>query len=310
MTETKFRFGPATFHFLQTDGPRGFLLRYALAYALVSVGVQAASLWLQGPVYEIYFRACVENGCDFTPYTDELNSAGVQANLSALMLLPLTLGIWVVFEAASQRRYIRGEGFRLALGGDEGRLAIVGLIWAALLIVGYFALVIGALIPGLILGLALGAAAGVIAGALALLAGAGVALWLFARLSPASALTIRDREIRFFEAWPLSRGQGGGLALSYLALFLAFLVMMILAYGALLIMGIALLPPSLIDRGGDADAISDAVRQPGFWMPLTLAFLPAAGLLSLFAHALGGPAAWVVRARTLSHGTALSETFS
>lgn len=310
MSDKDYSFGRATFHFLHTDGPRGFLLRFVLTYAAVSFILQGISFWLQGPVYEIYLRGCLENRCDFMPYLDEINAASMRSNLATLMILPLTLGIWVIFEAASQRRYIRSEGFRLALGADEGRLAIVALIWAALLIAGYFAIVLGAVIPGLIIGLVLGAEAGAIVGLLAFLAGLGIGLWLFARLSAASALTVRDEQIRFFESWNLTKGHGGGLTLSYILLLLIFMVIMILGYAASFLFALALLSPVLAESTGNSDAISEAIRQPGFWMPLSLSFLPVLGLMSLMAHAFGGPAAWIVRQQTARGGTAISDTFS
>src|SRR3990167_8795248 len=203
-----FRIGPAILHFRHTSGPRGFLLRFALAYALVTLALQGLSLWMQAPIYEIYLRACAENGCNIEPYLDEMTRIAPQANAFSLLLLPASLAIWVLFEAASQRRYIRDEGFGLRLGADEGRLALVGLIWFALLIAAYFGLVIGAAIPAVIGGALAGIAGGVIVGGLALLALMGLGLYLFSRLSLASALTIRDREIRFFESWRLTKGSG------------------------------------------------------------------------------------------------------
>ncbi|MEX1251437.1 MAG: hypothetical protein WEA77_09615 [Hyphomonas sp.] len=156
----------AALHFLRTDGPRGFLMRFAFVYAAATLVMQVFGLWLQAPVYEIYLRAFAENDGDITAYADELNAVSLQSNLGSLLMLPVSLAIWVMFEGASQRRYIRAEGFRLRISADEGRLALVGLIWGALLIGGYFALALGAIIPGVIAGATAGVAAGVIVGGL------------------------------------------------------------------------------------------------------------------------------------------------
>jgi hypothetical protein len=301
----------ATLHFLRTEGPRGFVVRFALVYATIALILQAVSLWVQAPVYEIYLRACLENECDFIPYMDELNAVSLQSNLTSLLMLPLSLAVWVVFEGASQRRYIRGEGFRLAIGADEGRLAIVALIWIALLFGGYLALVFGTVLPGLIIGLIGGAAAGAIVGGLIFLVGLVGALWLFARLSPASALTIRDRHIRFFEAWNLTRGNGWRLAGSYFLLLAGYVVLVSVSFVVLLLLGILLLAPAIDSSAGSetAPAILATMSQPYFWAPVLLMMFLVLTIQSVFSHAMGGPAAFIVRQSTARSGTAISETF-
>ena len=301
----------ATLHFLRTEGPRGFLMRFALAYAAATLVMQAFGLWLQAPIYEIYLRAFVENDGDITAYADELSAASMQSNLGSLLMIPISLAIWVVFEGASQRRYIRAEDFRLRIGADEGRLALVGLIWGALMIGGYFALALGAVIPGVIVGAIAGLAGGVIVGGLVFLVGIVAALWLFARLSPASALTIRDRQIRFFEAWNVTRGNGWGLTGSYFMLFFGFTILSLLAYGVVGILGFVMIAPTLDSSAGadTADAVLATMAQPSFWGPLAFAMFLVMMVQSIFAHALGGPAAWVVRQDSLQGGTVISETF-
>jgi len=311
MTSDRIDLKGATSHFLHTEGPRGFLLRFVLAYAAASLVLQAVGLWTQAPVYELYLRAFAENDGDFSPYLDEMNAHAMRANLGSLLLLPVSLGIWVVFEAASQRRYIRADGFGLKLGADEGRLAVVGLIWFALLIAGYIALLIGAMLPGMIAGLALGAATGFAVGGTILLAGMIAALYLFARLSPAGPLTIRDRQIRFFESWNLTKGYGWALAGSYFALFAVFTLVSLLVYGALFFAGFVLVAPAIDSSAGaqTADAILAVMAQPAFWVPMTFVMFLVLMVLAVFAHALGGPAAWMVRQNAFQGGTAITDTF-
>lgn len=311
MTDNPSRLRGATLHFLRTGGPRGFLVRFALVYAMIALILQGVSLWMQAPVYEVYLRACLENECDFVPYMDELNAVSAQANLVSLAMLPLSLAVWVLFEGASQRRYIRSEGFRLALGADEGRLALVALIWIALLFSFYLALVFGAVLPGLIIGLIGGAAIGVLAGGMIFVAGLVLALWLFARLSPAGALTIRDRQIRFFEAWNLTRGIGWRLAGSYFTLLIGYMILVLILFGGLLILGIVLLLPVLDARqGGDiVPTVLTAMSQPDFWAPVSLLMFLLLIIQSIFAHAMGGPAAFAVGQNTAQGRTEISDTF-
>jgi hypothetical protein len=312
MTDHPSHLRGATLHFLRAAGPRGFLVRFALVYAMIALILQGVSLWMQAPAYEIYLRACLENECDFVPYMDELNAVSAQANLTSLAMLPLSLAVWVVFEGASQRRYIRSEGFRLALGADEGRLALVALIWIALLFGFYLALLFGMLVPGLIIGLIGGAAFGVLAGALIFVGGLALGLWLFARLSPAGALTIRDRQIRFFEAWALTKGIGWRLAGSYFMLLVGYMILVLISFGGLLVLGIALILPALEARpGGDVvPVVLGAMSQVYFWVPVSLGMFLLLILQSVFAHAMGGPAAFAVRLSTAKGSTEISDTFA
>lgn len=302
--------GAAT-HFLRTEGPRGFLLRFALMYAVFALVLQAISLWTQAPLYEIYVRAFTENDGDISPYMDEMNAVSMQTNLASLVMLPISLALWVLFEAASQRRYIRAEGFRLALGADEGRLAVVGLIWFALLIVGYLGLLFAALIPGLIVGLVAGAPLGFVVGGIVFLAGFVIALYLFARLSAASALTMRDNQIRFFESWQLTKGHGWQIAGSYFLLFAAFLILSLIFYGLVIFVGFALLAPAIDSSAGSetANAVLPVIGAPSFWAPISLLMFLVLMMQSVFSHALGGPAALVVRRRTVEGGMTLTDTF-
>jgi hypothetical protein len=312
MTDAPFSAGRAATHFLSTEGPRGFLLRFALVYALLSLVLQVISGWVSAPIYAVYLRVFTEGGGDLTPYMDEINAASGQANLTSLALLPVSLALWVVFEAASQRRYIRADGFGLRLGADEGRLAIVGMIWFALLIAAYFALALAALIPGVIAGLVAGAVAGFAVGGIALTVGLVATTWLFARLSAASALTIRDQQIRFFESWTLTRGHGWSLTSSYLILFLVIIVVSLIVYGALFLLAFVLLFPVI---GTDPDAVTSGVilaeiAKPGFWGPMALAMFLVLLVFGVFTHALGGPPALLVRRRTDEGGMTITDTFA
>jgi hypothetical protein len=306
-----FSAGQAITHFLHTEGPRGFLPRFALAYGFLSLLIQIPAYWLQGPVYAIYLRAFTENNGDFTPYVDELNRASLQANLGSLIALPLSLAIWAVFEAASQRRYLRGEAFRLRIGADEGRLAVVGLIWFAFLVVAYFALVIALVIPAVIAGFVAGIPGAVVVGGVIFLALMIAGTYFFARFSGASALTVREGQIRFFESWALTRGLGWKLTGAFLALFVMFTVIVLILYAGLGAAGFGLVWPSIDGESGSAltEKILAAVAQPGFWGPMLFLLFLVMSVYGVFAHAFAGPGAWLVRQRASAHLSVIGDTF-
>lgn len=284
----EFNFGNAVTHFLHTGGPRGFILKFVLIYAVLGVLLQGISAWLQWPVYEIYLRVFADGG-DIYPYMDEINRASMQSNLIAVLLMPFSLLLWIVFEGASQRRYMRSEPFRLAIGADEGRLAIVALIWIALMIGAYIGLfIILAIFIG-IGALAFGGWGGAILAIVGVIAGFCVMLWFFARLSPAAAMTIRDRQIRFFEAWRVTRGKGGVLFTTYLVLLLGMMVVTLVGYAAIFGAGFLAMMPAI--REGRSDDLSALATNPLFLISAGAVSLALFGLYALFVHVFGGPAA-------------------
>lgn len=292
MPRPDFTIGNAVLHIMRAGGPKGFVLRFALFYGLLSLMIGALSLWLQWPLYEVYLEMVTEGEGDFVAYSDEINAASMRANLVSLLLVPVSLGLWVIFEAASQRRYMRGDGFSLRLGADEGRMAVVGLIWVALLIAAYIVFLIPvAIVAGLSFAFG-GAAVGIVMMIITLVAGFVVFLWLFARLSPAGALTIRDQQIRFFEAWRVTKGRAWPLFWAYFVLFLivGFVVFVLYAIAG----GVALaqfLPLMQDGAEPDAAAVMQVLSQPSVWGPAGLALVLNAVINGVFVHALGGPAA-------------------
>ena len=105
MTSMPFSFGNAVSHYSKTGGPGGFLWRFALTYALIGCVLQAVSVWLQWPLYEIYIRMFTEGGGDIDPYIDDINRASATTTLGALLVMPFGLLLWLMFEAASQRYF-------------------------------------------------------------------------------------------------------------------------------------------------------------------------------------------------------------
>lgn len=294
MQTPEFTIGNAITHFTKTGGPRGFLLPFMLSYAALGLVSQAVSFWMQREVYAIYIRMMIEGG-DITAYTDELNRASMQANLGSLLMLPVALLFWVVFEAASQRRYMRGEGFRLRIGADEGRLAVIALVWCVLFVGFYIGLVIAMLVPLGIGFLTGGAAVAAVLTILCVLGALAVMLWLVARLSPAAALTIRDRQIRVFEAWAVTRGKGGQLFLAYLVLMIAIGLVQMVGYGLLFLFGYLMIAPQIDGGSLSAEAALAVMASPGFWGPIMAVSFGMLMIVGAAAHIFGGPAALAAR---------------
>ena len=59
MNRLEFSFGNAVGHFQKTGGPKGFLWKFALTYALFAIIVQGLSLYLMAPIYAAAFNPIV-----------------------------------------------------------------------------------------------------------------------------------------------------------------------------------------------------------------------------------------------------------
>ena len=228
----RFSFDNAFLHFARADGPGGFVWKYLLTYVLATLLMVGIGFVLFRPLISIWWDVVMD-------VSRGMSEAEMEAILVRRMteiigwvvfsyILMLLLGVvfWAIFEAAIQRRYVREEGFRLGFGGDELRLIVIGLMWAVFMVVAY---ILSLLVTGILSGLVFASMGGGANSAAFL--GLGFFLfmlmsWLvwayFAiRLSPAAAMTIRDRKIAFFDAWGATRGR-------FWTLFGAFIVLAIL----------------------------------------------------------------------------------
>jgi hypothetical protein len=240
------------------------------------------------------------SGGDFEAYADDISRVSATTSLKGLLMLPLTVLIWVMFEGASQRRYMRGEGFHLRIGADEGRIFVVGLIWMALLIAMYFAFAISIIIP-VAVGLMLGSDGAIIAVLLGIVIVTAVIVlffWIFARLSAAASLTVRDRQIRFSSSWRVTKGKGWTILGAWIVLMLIASVAVIVFYLVAAALGIGIVSsqvPDLLDgRGSEAEVLA-ALASPVFWIPMSLILLAFLLFQSSLMHVFGGPAALAAR---------------
>lgn len=289
VSQLKYNFGNAITHFRKTGGPSGFLIKFTLAFVGVQLVLQGLGVFFNLPMYAVY----VEMFAGSMPAEDvqeKLVEASNRSNMSALLVTPLSILAWMVFEGASQRRYMRGEGFRMRLGNDEWRLLVVGLLWLAIIFAAYivFALFVGAplLIGFLMKSDSVMAIMVILSGVFALVALVGL-LYIVTRLSPAAALTVRDKSIRFFEAWTLTRGRVGPLMGANVVLWIVSILSLLIFYAVIIGLAIWRLAPAFEGQGD----IGEMASQPGFWGPaLALSVVWIVGM-AVLQHVMAGPAA-------------------
>lgn len=312
----RFSFGDAFMHYARTGGEGRFALPFILSSFLMMASISLISAWLNAPIYGLYGELIASgaggNGPDMLAFSEQINAMNTRSLLAMAITMPLYILFWAVLESAVFRRYMRGDHFSLRIGPDEFRLMVVGLLWIAFFITLYIGVIVALILP-IIVGAALGQASPVLAiiivavSAIAIFLVAG---WFAARLAPASALTIRDEEIRAFDGWKATRGKGRTLLGVWMSWFMIqmFLMALIMGIGAMFVVG------SLAAEGGRgvSDAvILDAVSQPAFWGPLIALQLLFVLVQSVFHYVWAGPAALAAKTDPTWSGRAgVQEEFS
>ncbi|MFT5775430.1 hypothetical protein [Hyphomonas sp.] len=308
---TQFSFEGALSNAFRAAHPRTFPWIFAAVYALV-VTLFVVIVGLLSKDDLLAFIQAIEALENAT--IDESDSGAVLALVFATMtpLMPwgiaASIGAWVmwaVFEAASQRRYVRDERFSVRLGSDELRMMAVGFFWS-LLYLACFGLPALSLLNG-ILGVLELAAGGmsenelgrrvipVVFGGMGLMLLAFPAYVFFAtRLSPCFAMTIKDRKIVFFDAWNVSRGRFWPILGAYLIIAIVGGII-VGAVGRAFEM--AILSRS-ISGVGNVQTSDDAIRllfSPAVLVPIGLYTFVRMFLSALLQHFSGGPAAFAAR---------------
>lgn len=215
--------------------------------------------------------------------------------------------LWAMFEAASQRRYIWGQAFSLRLGADEGRLMAVGLLWGlggflllALPILVLSVGTIGAVLEGGatqdpdVLGMQL---AGVIFGSMAVMLLLGPVYIFFAtRLAPCFALTVKEKRVRFFDAWHVSRGRFWPILLAYviLAVGSTFVMQLIMGLAQAVMFPMFLSMVSAAETADESEILA-IFTSPGFLVSMGVLYFLMLFVQGIVQHVVGAPAALAAR---------------
>lgn len=298
MSQIRFELGNAMMHFNRTGGPSGFLWKFGMAYAVAALLIVAAMI----PFFLPFMTAAFDPSNMNDP--DAMNDVMMQSIGSILfgylVALVLALLMWAALEAASQRRYMRGDGFAIRLGGDEARLLAVGFLWFVTFVALYILAIIVFMVPAALVGVAASSGDGTGAGiafvlmlifTLAIWAGF---IWICARLSPAAAMTIRDRKIRFLSAWRVTKGRVWTLIGSWLLLWLIACGVFLVLYLVMVGVGMAMFLPALTGDVSEAEVLAMMTAPANLAVFAVMAFL-FYGVSGAIMHAFGGPAALAAR---------------
>ena len=312
----QFSFDNAVLHFSRSDGPGGFLWKYLLSYLVGAACLTGLSYALFQPLFNIWFDIILEamGGASEAEIEAIFARRIVEVigwvDFGYILLLILGVMFWAVFEAAVQRRLVRDEGFTLRIGSDEFRLLLVGLIWAGLGIAAQIFSFIFILVTTASLVYALDNPAG---GAIAVLAClalvSGFWIWIGVRLAPASAMTVRDGRVAFFDAWHATKGRFWTLFLSY---FVLAIIIFIAAMAAYFIIGSGVAAAVManierFERAIDSQnplALLSAVTQFDILAPIIGGWMFWVMLQGLFFYMWAGPAALAAKTDPRGGGTA------
>lgn len=296
-----FNFGNACMHFARTGAPRGFTWKYLLSYLLGMIVFFAVFLALFAEPWSALMLASISGDQAAADAAALENLGGIL--LAYAFLLPASLVFWSIFEASFQRRYVRADKFRLRLGSDEFRLMAVGLLWFLFFIAMY--LIVAIFLSSTFLILASASDNPMIVGVISFIIGfAGLAFWAFlaVRLSAASALTIRHREIRFASSWEATKGRFWTLLGSYLLLaVVAIVVYFVVAFIMVTLMTFFMAGNAEFIEAANSGAESDPAvvlamfSSPGFIIAGGTLYLVLLLLQAWFGVVWAGPAALAAR---------------
>lgn len=308
-----FSFDKALGYAFKAPHARGFMIKYAIGYGLFGVIMSVAFVYLlKGPIVDIVNQivAMDASGVDAS---EEVAWQLIRTLLGRIALPVAGLSllswvIWAMFYSASYRRYIREDNFGLKFDGDELRMIVISVLWTLLGLVIFAPLILIAFASG---GFAMFSKFGTgempsdaeFAGLVLMILGLmflafPVFVFFATRLSPCFALTIKTREIRFFDAWNVTRKRFWPLFGAFVILaigggILASVVDQIFQFG--LMSSLSLDDLSMID---DVDTIEEAMEL--LFSPANIAvFLVyiffTSGINALVEHVCMAPAALAAR---------------
>ncbi|MFN3609092.1 MAG: hypothetical protein ACK4Y9_08515 [Hyphomonas sp.] len=283
---------------------------YGLAYAAVYVTLFLVIGLISWQTLAEWFLALQQLENDPNPSPDEVFELmfGGMGQLIPLIVIGGLIGwvFWAMFEVASQKRYLFGEGFSLGFGGDELRMMIVGLLWGLMSFVVF-------LIPGVLMFSAFGVLMGTdLSGQMDdqtagrfiafFFSGFGLMFLFFflyvfiaTRLAPCFALTVKEKQIRFLDAWTVSRGRFWPILGAYVIIVIVVSVVsqIVSMIGQLLMMPMLMTLPQ--EGNVPVEALAGTFLSLGFIIPLALIYFMMLFVQGLSQHFAGAPAALAAR---------------
>lgn len=250
----KFSFEQAFKFCIKAPGWKSFAWKYILTYGLVTFALYAIFTALTfSSTYGVFTDPAVIEA-DPEAFTQEMLSGIIWM----LALTPVYLIGWIaltsVFEAAALRFYIRQEPFAFRFGRDEFRVAMVLLIWIGC----------GLLLWLIMAGSIFGAMAPIILNPESIDQGefpfqillifplmiilSLVFVFFGVRFGPASAITIRDNQIKFFKAWKTTRGR-------FWPLLGAYFIIILIMYGVMIAVQMLTMPFMMMSMFQNMDDI-------------------------------------------------------
>ena len=277
-----FSFDNAAFHFARTEGPPGFLPKYLLAYAIGIAIIGVISFYALRPLIDGYIQAfaLIAQGASESRINRELEQAMMenlgQIGLGYLVIMLAYAVFWAMMESAVLRRYVREEGFSIGWGGDEWRMLAVGLLWLVAFIVGYIAFVIAVAVAVVPFASSAQSDPGPIILFVVALVLALMFAWAFVsiKLSPAGAMTIRDRSVTFFGAWGATKGRFWPMLGAFVILGLILYVGILILYfaGAFTVMGLVMGNINISNGEVDPNEVVAVFSSPSVWGPIAVIY--------------------------------------
>lgn len=304
----KFSFESAIGWVFKAPHANPFIWQFAIAYGLVVTGLSALGLSLIRDVLQNTFDKIValENSNADDAVVMEAIFGMMRDTLPYVGLAVLVFWVvWSIFQTASLRRLVWGQNFSLGFGRDELNIMVVSFL-NFLLSLAFFAIpgfiiwgAISEMINGDYIGLSDDEVFEMMAGSL--LGGFGVLFLAFpfyvfvaTRIAPCFGLTMKEGEVRFFDAWNVSRGRFWPILGAYLILAICIGIAVSVVDN---ILQFAMMPALIsgFENASDPEDILGVIFSGSSLIVLSIYIFLSQVMAALQMHAIHAPAAYAAR---------------